>query len=57
VRRLLGTVVGLRAVPSLNLVVDGRRLPPCTDHALAEHALPWPAAHELVPITETGGTP
>jgi predicted phage baseplate assembly protein len=57
VRRLLGAVPELRAVPSLSLVVDGRRLPLCADHALAEHALPWPAAHELVPVTDGGATP
>jgi predicted phage baseplate assembly protein len=56
-RRLLGRVEGLRAVPSLNLVVDGRRLPPCADHAIAPHALPFPASHELIPVAEGGKLP
>jgi predicted phage baseplate assembly protein len=56
-RRLLGTVAGLRAVPSLNLVVDGRRLPPCADHVIAPHGLPFPDSHELVPVADGGGAP
>lgn len=48
--RLLERVAGLRALPSLRLVVDGRRLAPCVDHPTAEHALLWPAGHELVPV-------
>jgi predicted phage baseplate assembly protein len=55
-RRLLATVTGLRAVPSLNLVVDGRRLPACADHAVAANGLPFPAIHELVPVADGGGT-
>jgi predicted phage baseplate assembly protein len=61
-RRLLGAargqqvVPGLRAVTSLNLVADGRRLPPCTDHAIAPHGLPYPAIHELVPISDASGS-
>jgi len=59
-RRLLTTqgqsvVPGLRAVTSLNLVVDGRRLPPCVDHAISPHGLPYPAIHELVPISDRSG--
>lgn len=56
-RWLLSTVSGLRAVPLLNLVVDGRRLPPCADHAIAPHGLPFPAIHELVPIADGGVAP
>jgi predicted phage baseplate assembly protein len=56
-RQLLARVGGLRAVTSLNLVVDGRRLPPCADHAIARHGLPFPAGHELVPVAEGGRRP
>jgi len=55
--RLLATVHDLRAVPLLNLLVDGRRLPPCADHAIAPHGLPFPAIHELVPVANGSVTP
>jgi hypothetical protein len=51
VRRLLAATPGLRAVSSLNLVADGRRLPPCADHPVAPHGLPYPAIHELIPVS------
>ncbi|MFI7124738.1 putative baseplate assembly protein [Nonomuraea sp. NPDC050153] len=50
VRRLLVATPGLRAVSSLNLVADGRRLAPCADHPVAPHGLPYPDTHELVPV-------
>ena len=55
-RRLLSAVPGLRAVTSLNLVADGRRLPPCADHAIAPHGLPYPGIHELVPVSGGSGS-
>ncbi len=49
VRRLLA-VPGVAAVPRLSLVVDGLRLPPCTDYALPATTLPWPERPLLVPV-------
>jgi predicted phage baseplate assembly protein len=52
VRRLLQSVSGLRAVSSLNLIVDGLTLPACADFQTAAHALLWPETHEVVPVVE-----
>ncbi|MFE7132059.1 putative baseplate assembly protein [Streptomyces sp. NPDC057638] len=49
VRRLLA-VDGVHAVSRLSLVVDGVRLPPCADHALAPHSLIWPERPLLIPV-------
>ena len=61
VRRLLA-VSGVAAVPQLSLVVDGLRLPPCSDYALPATTLPWPERPLLVPVpagtvVATGGAP
>jgi predicted phage baseplate assembly protein len=53
VRRLLA-VDGVLAVSQLSLIVDGLRLPPCTDHALPPNTLIWPERPLLIPI-EPGG--
>ena len=45
--RRLTEVEGVAAVHHLNLVVDGRRIAACTDHAIAPHALLWPEGHEV----------
>ncbi|MFN0251510.1 MAG: putative baseplate assembly protein [Kofleriaceae bacterium] len=45
----------VRAVPRLDLVVDGERISDCQDVALRPHALLWPEAHEVVPVR--GETP
>jgi predicted phage baseplate assembly protein len=50
VRRLLQSVSGLRAVSSLNLIVDGLTLPACADYRTAAHGLLWPENHEIVPV-------
>jgi predicted phage baseplate assembly protein len=49
VRRLVA-VPGVAAVPRLSLVVDGLRLPPCTDYALPAATLPWAERPLLVPV-------
>jgi predicted phage baseplate assembly protein len=40
---------GVTAIPRLNLVVDGRRLPFCADYLTPQHELLWPESHEVVP--------
>jgi hypothetical protein len=45
----------VRAVPRLELVVDGERFEECSDVPLRPHALIWPATHELIPTR--GATP
>lgn len=54
--RLLLRVDGVLAVPQLNVVLDGVRLPPCSDQPITAHALVWPDGHELLPV-EQGGAP
>ncbi|GII84246.1 putative baseplate assembly protein [Sphaerisporangium siamense] len=49
VRRLLA-VDGVRAVSRLTFTVDGLRLPPCADHAIAPHTLVWPERPLLIPV-------
>jgi predicted phage baseplate assembly protein len=49
-RRLITTVQGIRAVPSLNLVVNGIRLANCTDFSIPAYSLFWPEGHEVVAI-------
>jgi hypothetical protein len=49
VHRLVA-VPGVAAVPRLSLVVDGLRLPPCTDYALPATTLPWAERPLLVPV-------
>jgi len=49
VRRIAGHV-RVRAVPRLDLVVDGERIIDCADVALWPHALIWPITHELIPV-------
>ncbi|HVQ93467.1 MAG TPA: putative baseplate assembly protein [Mycobacteriales bacterium] len=49
---------GVLAVPRLGLVVDGVRVPACTDQALAPTALLWPDRPLLIPVpvgTVVGG--
>jgi predicted phage baseplate assembly protein len=48
VLRLITNMDGVRAVPRLNFVVDGFRLPACTDYAIAADALFWPAGHQVI---------
>jgi predicted phage baseplate assembly protein len=48
--RLLTNVDGVRAVPRLNFVIDGFRIPACTDYALAANALFWPTGHQVIVI-------
>jgi hypothetical protein len=48
-RRLLA-IDGVTAVPLLSLVVDGLRLPPCTDLSLGPTELLWPERPVLVPV-------
>jgi predicted phage baseplate assembly protein len=53
VRRLLA-VDGVLAVSQLSLVVDGLRLPPCTDHAIPPNTLLWPGRPLLIPVGPGG---
>jgi Baseplate J-like protein len=46
-RELAGKVV---AIPTLLLVVNGVRSTHCTDVAIPEHGLLWPAPHQLLPL-------
>jgi hypothetical protein len=56
VRRLLKTVPGLEAVSQVTLLVNGRRLPACTDVELAPGELVWPTTHllEVAPAARGG---
>jgi predicted phage baseplate assembly protein len=47
VQRVLAADPQVRAVPRLAFVVDGVRVLPCTDRAIAPHALVWPDGHEV----------
>jgi hypothetical protein len=49
-RRLVTGVEGVRAITRLTLVVDGARLPACSDFQPRPNALFWPAPHEIVPV-------
>jgi len=44
------------AIPSLTLVIDGRRLPACGDFTIEEDSLFWSLQHEIVPSNEEGGS-
>lgn len=46
-RRSVG-VAGVAAVERLTLVVDGARIPACTDHAISAEGLLWPELHRIV---------
>jgi predicted phage baseplate assembly protein len=48
--RQIVAVKGVRAVPHLDLVVDGAVADDCADVAIPPHALVWPASHLVVPI-------
>jgi predicted phage baseplate assembly protein len=50
-RRLLA-VKGVAAIPRLSLVVDGRRVAPCSDRDIGRHDLLWPVAHLILPAEE-----
>jgi predicted phage baseplate assembly protein len=52
VQRVLGSDPAVRAVPRLDLIVDGVRVPPCTDRVLSPSSLPWPETHEVVAVVE-----
>ena len=59
---MCGIVGYVGARPALQLVVDGLRLPPCSDYALPATALPWPERPLLVPVpagavVASGGAP
>jgi hypothetical protein len=56
-RRLVTGVDGVRAISRLTLVVDGARIPECTDFQPRPYALLWPATHEIVPVERGEGTP
>jgi len=47
-RRLLGRVPEVAAIPRLNLVLDGVRLAACLDATISPHGLLWPEGHEVV---------
>ena len=53
---LMSHVKDLVAIPSLTLVIDGRRLPPCGDFTIEEDSLFWSLQHEIVPSYEEGGS-
>jgi predicted phage baseplate assembly protein len=52
----LMAVGGVRAIPSLTLVIDGQRLPACADYPIGPDALFWSLEHEIVPSGEEGGS-
>lgn len=52
VQRVLASDPHVRAVPRLDLIVDGVRVQPCTDRALSPNSLPWPETHEVVAVVE-----
>lgn len=55
VRRLLANVEGLLALPRLNFIIDGARVPGCADFTPAPHALFWPSGHEVVVLDKEEG--
>jgi predicted phage baseplate assembly protein len=54
IQRVLASDPMVRAVPRLDLIVDGVRVRPCTDRELSPNSLPWPEAHEVVAVVERG---
>jgi predicted phage baseplate assembly protein len=46
--RLITNVTGVHAVPQLNFVVDGFRIPACTDYPIGADALFWPTGHQVI---------
>jgi predicted phage baseplate assembly protein len=52
VQRVLASDPRVRAVPRLDLIVDGVRVPPCTDRSLSPNSLPWPETHEVTAVVE-----
>jgi predicted phage baseplate assembly protein len=54
-QRVLAADPQVRAVPRLAFVIDGVRVLPCTDRAIAPHALLWPDGHEVA--VELEGAP
>jgi hypothetical protein len=48
-RRLLN-VPGVTALPLVSMVVDGLRMPPCTDLSLGPTELLWPERPLVVPV-------
>jgi predicted phage baseplate assembly protein len=52
VLRLITAIDGVRAVPRLNFVVDGFRIPACTDYAIPVDALFWPEGHQIIVLEE-----
>jgi predicted phage baseplate assembly protein len=50
VRRLLTTVTGVTAVPSLIFIVDGVRGERCADFPISANSLVWPAGHEVLAL-------
>jgi predicted phage baseplate assembly protein len=53
---LMANVPGIQAIPSLTLLIDGQRQPPCADYAIGEDGLFWSLEHEIVPSGEEGGS-
>jgi predicted phage baseplate assembly protein len=49
-RRLITGVEGVRAIDRLTLLIDGARVPACTDFQPRAYALFWPDPHEVVPV-------
>jgi predicted phage baseplate assembly protein len=52
VQRVLGADPGVRAVPRIDLIVDGVRVPACADRALSPNSLLWPETHEVAAVVE-----
>lgn len=50
--RQILAVDGVRAVPQLDLVVDGELAPDCSDVPLPVDSLPWPDAHQVLPVDD-----
>ena len=48
VQRVLGASDAVRAVARLDFVVDGVRVPPCSDYTLSPNSLIWPEGHEVI---------
>ncbi|HEX5736460.1 MAG TPA: putative baseplate assembly protein [Blastocatellia bacterium] len=49
-QRLILNVKGVRAVPRLNIVIDGLRIPGCSDYPISPYSLFWPEGHEVVVV-------
>jgi predicted phage baseplate assembly protein len=56
VRRILEVTVAsaraIAAVPRLSLIVDGLRVPLCSDRAIPAHDLVWPGSHQIIPVSK-----